>query len=116
VTMPMLINILKSARARIADKRHWTRGRNALSRDRYPVVPSDPRACYWCARGAVYAETPAWAWDVGEAAIDMLTVAAKAEFHCSMPERVNDRLGHVATLRMFDLAIAQAEAAEAVPA
>ena len=50
-------NVLIRARARIADREHWTTGALARDADGNEVVPRDRRAVDWCALGALYRVT-----------------------------------------------------------
>ena len=50
-------NVLIRARARIADREHWTKGTLAADGDGNEVLPKSRRAVRWCALGALYRVT-----------------------------------------------------------
>lgn len=67
--------------------------------------PNSPDAVCWCAYGALVAESiDAKPWE-----INALTISALQLFGCNLIH-VNDRLGHGAALKVYDHAIASAEA------
>lgn len=112
VRMEPVTGVLVRARARIADKRRWTR--HVLARDwrRYECPAPHPVAVRWCAVGALQAEcttvTPTihgWHFALNDA----LLTAARDRLEQAVGSRdvtvVNDRKGHAAVLAMFDEAI-----------
>ncbi len=108
ITQRTTLDILKAARARIADPKRWTQGAAGRDRRGYRTEGRGMRrAVQWCALGAVDAEA---AGDGGmyDNAWDALDAASP--FRCGAL-LVNDELGHEATIAMFDRAIAKLEAA-----
>ncbi len=100
-------DILRAARARIEDPKNWTK--NVLARDtRGREVPADdPRACRWCAYGALIAEGKSITSDEGH----LLRVASRSAFNIGVPcVNDDDDKGHPAIIQVFDAAIAAAEA------
>lgn len=97
------VELLKRARALISEKAHWTRYYRSLSKDHKEVSPLNPKACRFCAEGAMCSAgrkrqpDAAGGWP--------FLMAAAGEQGCHFPCEVNDNKGHVATLRMFDRAI-----------
>lgn len=97
------LEILKGARELISIRAHWTTGTHA--RDKYgeSVDSHSTAAVCWCAQGAVEKighrfATPS-VWDaLRRASVPRGSIAY-----------MNDRLGHAATLSMFDQAIANVE-------
>lgn len=98
---------LRAAKALIADPKNWTRGAFARSAFDNVIGPETEGACKWCAVGALYK-----VGDVHGRAGNLLWDAA-AKIGRGHPALVNDELGHATVLRMFDLAIAKAEAPDA---
>ena len=112
--------ILTAARNLIADPEHWTRETVARDERGRPTEPYNPNACQFCALGALsavfYRADPfnRTAEQVGELdrahdrAKKALREAGASHFgvHSFTISRVNDELGHEATLKMFDTAIA----------
>lgn len=99
-------DILVAARARIADRRCWTRWHVARDRQGRTVAPQDDRAVRWCAIAAVSVEgdRSAIGYDVRQGALVRLRRAARQLGH-EGPSQLNDRAGHAAVLEMFDAAI-----------
>jgi hypothetical protein len=50
------LEVLKAARERISDKKHWTKGQAARDSQSHPVDPSSPKACRWCLNGSIMRE------------------------------------------------------------
>lgn len=112
--------ILTAARNLIADPAHWTRETVARDKRGRPTEPYNPNACQFCALGALtavfYQADPlaCTAAEVNELdraheqAKRALRIAGEAGFGVNSftISRVNDQLGHEATLKMFDAAIA----------
>lgn len=111
--------ILLAARAKIQTPDTWTQ--HALARDLngydkpndHPLANQihwegidgrDPRACKWCAVGALQAVTPDS--KVFNEAYYALAKAAKALFGKYNVSEVNDEHGHAAVLQCYDKAIA----------
>lgn len=100
--------LLKAARARIADEARWTQGELARTATGWKCKPTSPRAVRWCGMGTVMAEgSGSW-----RDAQDALREACLRLFRKSTPG-VNDVLGHAAMLRAFDAAIADTAPEEA---
>lgn len=109
------VEILKAARARIAEREHWVTGIRACGPQGGRVGPRSPRAVAWCASGALVASSPPDDWLVFDLAYDILEVAA-IEFGYESIEELNDAASHVLVIRMFDRAIELASAREAAEA
>jgi hypothetical protein len=114
---------LIAARAKIADPTNWTQ--NAFARDVYGsekprnhplafnphwegIDGRDPRACQWCAMGAVQAVTPSY--EPEALVFHALHKAAGRLYEREIGvfggiAEVNDNLGHDAVLACFDKAI-----------
>lgn len=123
------IDLLRRARARIADPARWCQGHEALDATMEQVAPNDPRAVYWCAVGALRAEFAMVDMEKFEAdgsteldALDEfaadyveghVTDSDLAEWVLSRPglADINDQCSHAAVLAIYDAAIAAAEAA-----
>ncbi len=56
--MPDTVQVLKEARALIADPARWTTGCFAVDAAGEPIGPRDDGACRWCALGAIAAVMP----------------------------------------------------------
>lgn len=106
--MSASVELLKAARAKIADPANWTSNTWARDKSGEPVMPQNPQACSWCARGAVEAVCDR---DHGQvtSAERWLFWAADRRFGGQGVAEINDALGHSAVLRLFDFAIAEAE-------
>lgn len=124
-------DILRAAKARIADQGHFVAGTPAWTRDGRMVDPTSPEAWRWNARGAIHAEsgirpTP-WQdrgtskaqrlYDLLDAAVCPLAEEAATapgmQWLRAAPDP-SDNLGHALTLQAFDDAIALAESGEVV--
>jgi hypothetical protein len=99
--------ILKAARARIADPKNWTQEHYARTDKGRPVGSNEAGAVCWCAIGALNAELGANA-SGEESAFKMLWNASGELFRMG-PHMVNDDLGHSAVLKIYDRAIELAE-------
>lgn len=106
--MAASVELLKAARAKIADPANWTRFTLARNAKGNPVAPTAKGATCWCAHGALYAV----GGTAKSATENILYEAAGDTFHAD-PAEVNDNLGHVEVLKVFDIAIAKAEASNA---
>lgn len=112
-------NNLREARALIETPETWTRDEAALDAGGEPTDPDDEDAVCWCARGALEAVGCCVLFG-GETEEDDGNGMDLAEWSClneeaqrlgySSIEELNDATGHVEVLRMFDGAIARAEA------
>lgn len=106
--MAASVELLKAARAKIADPKHWTRYRLARNARGNEVRPTNKRAVCWCAHGALRAVgIPLYAPE------EILLFEAAGELFKLEPYAVNDQRGHAAILGVYDLAIAKAEASNA---
>lgn len=97
----LVLDRLRHGRALIASGTAWTTGVFARDADGVECPPFSANAKCWCAMGAVRYD------HVGEAASDCLDEAAAGLFGGDFvyAATVNDKLGHAATLAMFDAAI-----------
>jgi len=95
------IDLIRQARNRIADKKHWTTG--ALARDAYGhrVGPKSDEAVCWCALGALRRGA--------KEASDVSRACVLLGHSSAWLSEINDRLGHQAVLDMFDKAINEEE-------
>ncbi|GAA0235791.1 hypothetical protein LNAOJCKE_0912 [Methylorubrum aminovorans] len=100
-------DILRAARARIEDPKNWTAGQFARTLEGHPVTARSKKAVCWCALGAVAAEADGN--DERLAAL-LLFKSSEALFGEEDISIVNDGCGHEAVLKVFDAAIAVAEA------
>lgn len=100
-------DILRAARARIEDPKNWTTKAFAKDAKGNAVFGDSDKAVCWCALGAVDAEIR------GVIKIDpakyLFDVCGRL-FDVDEVSIVNDRFGHRAVLKLFDAAIAAAEA------
>lgn len=100
-------DILRAARARIEDPKNWTTGQFARNAKGDPVSCYSKKAVCWCAIGAVNAERT----DGSERrALDFLYDASERLYGNLDVSIINDDGDHAAVLRVFDAAIAAAEA------
>lgn len=102
--MSATLDVLCEAWGRIADPAHWTR--RAYARDRWSRVVGwdDPRACRWCAVGAVgsvLGDRPTPGYPALQAATTQL-------FGTRSVNEINDEIGHAAIERIYALAVAYA--------
>lgn len=103
-------DILRAAKARIADADRWVQGSFAVDFRGVPVASTDINAVCWCAYGALKAECAASEQDYREH--EYLLQRASQDLFCKMPAVVNDVRGHKAVLRVYDRAIELAEQAQ----
>lgn len=99
-----VLDLLRRARARIADPAHWTTHIEATDAVGLGCKPDDPCAVRWCALRALVAEGVHYS--VQEAAWERLRDSSVT----GSPASVNDDLGHAAVLAMYDQAIEALEA------
>ena len=97
-------DILRAARARIADPKNWTTNHFAKTRSGMHVFGDSPYAVCWCAIGALQAEGKGYCTAEGD-----LLHSASRELFGSDPEWINDNGDHPAVLRIYDRAIELAE-------
>lgn len=101
---------LAKARDLIKDPNRWTRNMYARDRTGNYASPNSPDAICWCAIGAVHhvfgtrPQTQSEMTDEQMKAFTALVNTATL-MHDTLPDRVNDRLGHAAVLELFDRAI-----------
>ncbi len=102
------LTVLREARELISDPKRWTQG--AISRDASggEIAPSSERAVCWCSLGAIERIAEAGSYFATSAYYLLYLQAEKA--NGLSVSSTNDELGHEAVLRMFDAAIASAEA------
>lgn len=98
-------DILRAARARIEDPKNWTSDWYAKAADGEKVASTDVKATCWCALGAMES---AGASERGPEGM-LLEASAQALFSRDIID-VNDEFGHGAVLKVYDAAIAAAEA------
>ena len=99
------VEILKAARAKIADEKHWTQVASARDSQGIEVSPVSPKAVSWCSTGALTASAmtfPDAAWNFIWAS--MKSPPAGMGFY-------NDSHTHAEVLAAWDAAIADAEKA-----
>lgn len=98
------LKVLKDARAKIENPEHWCQGHYAVTTAGKGVGPAHPRACAWCAQGALEASgfTP-----YSSDAIGLAQLAAEELGFASIPE-LNDTTDHATVLTMLDRAIERA--------
>ena len=101
-------DILRAARARIADPKNWTQGEMARDGSGKACPARSPNAVCWCAMGAVKVSGA----DFYSEAADLLWQVSHDLFGRGVPY-VNDDpdedLGHSAVLKIYDRAIELAE-------
>lgn len=103
---PSAVEVLKKAKALIADPEHWCQGVMAKNDFGSEVYPDDLDACRWCAEGGMRAVQP-FGTHSFTSAWDLLKEAA-AEVGYMSPVSLNDEANHPTVMKMFDRAIALA--------
>lgn len=99
------VEILKVAKARIADPAQWCQGAMSMDSAGELVDPWHPRACVWCAAGSIWSV-------IGEnGTFPVALHLAAIERGYPGAQLLNDMTSHADAVRMFDRAIAIAEAA-----
>lgn len=103
---------LRAARELISDPERWTVGYAARDEHANPTSPMSKNAKCFCAIGAIQRVTDGSVQRSCNA--EMLLYAYIEEQYPDHPyiSHVNDKLGHEATLDMFDKAAALAEASD----
>ena len=91
---------LRAARELISDRNRWTTGFYARDVQGYPVDVDSPKACQFCAIGALY---KSWNYFPG---IDGLLCFMQKHTQGKGISEINDHHGHAATLALFDRVIA----------
>ena len=118
------VDILKKAKAKIEDPAHWCQGMFALDEHGDPVGTSDPRACRWCAQGAMsFVAGDSDKKPIAKAAqVAMAAAAVEMGFgdgkmsdedgglQIYPPVFLNDTADHPTVMKMFDRAIQLAQA------
>lgn len=100
--------ILRAARARIEDPKHWTQCEMARN-SAYAAVPAnDPTACQWCTEGAVAAEMDVDSVSLCDGVWKFVRETSHELFR-SAAFIVNDTRTHADVLDLFDASIARAE-------
>ena len=110
------VEILKRAKARIENPEHWCTGSLARNTLGGVTAPRSSDACKWCAFGAIIAEANHGTFQV-EQALDIVAIPIINSMGRAGPEvknlrgaaYVNDYTDHATVMRMYDLAIAEAE-------
>lgn len=100
------VEILRGARGKISEPRHWAQGDFARDIEGNPVSFASSDAVCWCARGAIYATDEFDSWG----AIQLLRRAIEEQTGDPAVARFNDTHGHTDVLAVFDRAIELAEA------
>lgn len=88
------LDILKNARAKLADFDHWIRHDFALDDDGKSVPSNSPRAVCWCSVGALYSAADIDEDDAIEASVkaEQILVRAATEL---FPDRIRGHMGVV---------------------
>lgn len=113
--MAEVAEILKQARALIEDPERWHQGYYARTEDGRVVDAYDPDACAWCAEGAVLKAGGSLFENAPESilldacAVD-IAATLDLDYAVMFANHLNDQTDHATVLRMFDCAIAKAEA------
>lgn len=103
---------LKRARELIANKRNWTVRTFARDRNKASCSIYSRRATCFCAGGALMRVSRGLSYEPYRTVREYLIDAAYLEFGKGVTV-VNDRCGHAAVLRMYDIAISMALSDEA---
>jgi hypothetical protein len=113
------LELLKDARARIADPTRWTKGANARNAEGREVVGGDDRATCWCAVGAVLQQPEPIADSALREALFALSahVPPRPRLHPRRdlpPEQIiaeynDERASHADVLALYDRTIADME-------
>jgi hypothetical protein len=102
MSQPLHVQIIRSARALLADESKWCGGEMAFDNHAVPICATNPKASRWCAYGALVAATYTMTHD-REQAFDLADAVASSLFGgCDALMRVNDTRGHAAVLTLFD--------------
>jgi hypothetical protein len=98
---PLQLQIIETARALIADERHWCRRHLALDERGVGVLPTSDRAVQRCALGAVIAAAYRLTHDY-DAARHLALNFLRPHYSTATLIYVNDMRGHAAVLALFD--------------
>jgi hypothetical protein len=103
MTFTLRHQVLRHARALIAEPTRWTRGVLGRAASGRPVMWQDEEACRWCALGAIHRAAYVLVGDKepAEAIADEVIAAC---FPCNL-SWINDKNGHLAVLKLFDDAL-----------
>lgn len=106
--------ILRAAKAKIADPARWCQGEEARNEDREGTFAGAEDACQWCALGATGAVVPRTLVIMCDADI-LLNRAAVAMGYLETDElppaaHLNDTTDHETVMALYDRAIELAEA------
>jgi hypothetical protein len=93
------VELLKAAKAKIADEKHWTREAWARDEGGVKIDEGHPDARQWCAVGALYLVGDFPKAAAARLILDQVATEGRGIFD------VNDRLGHDAVMRAYDKAI-----------
>jgi hypothetical protein len=102
--MSAIVDLLRLARAKIADPQRWTMGTLARDLRGTCVNSSAADAVSFCAIGALHRVQ-----FESQLATDEAERVLRQVAHAGSPEHVNDTFGHTSVLMMYDEAIAFAE-------
>jgi len=102
-----MLDILKAARAKIADPDHWTQGTSARNHDGKYTNPCNYDAVSWCASGALYSvDTSHESYHEAIAALAGIPAPDGAVYKVV---EINDNGSHAEVLALFDAAIRRIE-------
>ena len=104
------VEILKAARAKIADEKHWTKGAEARDVAGKSVSPQSRKAVCWCSLGALSASAMPYSFAAYSFAA-LGFVQAIMNSQSKGVSRFNDSHTHAEVLAAWDAAIADAEKA-----
>jgi hypothetical protein len=115
--MPTTAELLREARAVIADPKRWTKGCTARDENGRPAIPGGTRAVSFCAIGAVVSVCTAYPVALHPARNLMAHYLDRAACQLSgddemSTEGFNDDNDHDDVMAMFDLAIEMAGGAQ----
>lgn len=102
--------ILKAAKAKIADPANWIKGDSARNRDGWSVPAASDSAVCWCAIGAIWAVVEPTDKVTQTQAEKLLSTRGDGEGIGTWNDAPTTT--HFDVMRRFDLAIAQAEVNE----
>ena len=101
--------ILEKAKAIIEDEKNWCQHVFAMNSEGKKVLELEDDAARWCAVGSFTKANVSYKYDCNsEVEFECLKNAASeigSDYECNEVTYVNDRLGHAAVMKMYDLAI-----------
>lgn len=109
--MTKISEILKQAKALIADEKNWTQGAAARNEKGQIAYSLDPDATCWCSFGAV-SKTTEGDLPANGLAHNQLYDTLEKEFNCTSISEYNDNHTHTEVMSFWDKAIAAAEKQE----